>query len=160
MKNVLRNWLGINEEKLALETQLNKLQQKMDYLDASYSDVDDKVDNLESEVSDIKYEVEDKITYSDAEELVRDLAYCDIEYVKNDLEGEMDYSEMTDKVFDLVMEEIKNRDTLQSLVEDKLNAMADERRGSGGEYSDSMVTSIIEDVTDEVMEKIIYKLRA
>jgi len=112
MKNVLRDWLGINEEKLALETQLNKLQQKMDYLDASYSDVDDKVDNLESEVSDIKYEVEDKITYSDAEELVRDLAYCDIEYVKNDLEGEMDYSEMTDKVFDLVMEEIKNRDTL------------------------------------------------
>ena len=108
MKNVLRDWLGINEEKLALETQLNKLQQKMDYLDASYSDVDDKVDNLESEVSDIKYEV----------------------------------------------------DTLQSLVEDKLNAMADEGRGSGGEYSDSMVTSIIEEVTDDVMEKIIYKLRA
>ena len=160
MKNVLRNWLGINEEKIALETQLNKLQNKLDYLDASYSDVDDKVDNLESEVIDIKYEVEDKITYSDAEELVRDLAYCDIEDVKNDLDSEMDYSEMTDKVFDLVMEEIEKRDTLQSLVEDKLNAMADEGRGSGGEYSDSMVTSIIEDVTDEVMEKIIYKLRA
>ena len=160
MKNVLRDWLGINEEKLALETQLNKLQQKMDYLDASYSDVDDKVDNLESEVSDIKYEVEDKITYSDAGDIVRDIAYCDIDDIKNDLDSEMDYSEMTDKVFDLVMEEIKNRDTLQSLVEDKLNAMADEGRGSGGDYSDSMVTSIIEDVTDDVMEKIIYKLRA
>ena len=47
----------------------------MDYLDASYSDVDDKVDNIESEVIDIKYAglvQEDKITYSDAEELVRD----------------------------------------------------------------------------------------
>tara|TARA_B110000879_G_C10811396_1_gene370497 strand:+ start:81 stop:563 length:483 start_codon:yes stop_codon:yes gene_type:complete len=160
MKNVLRDWLGINEEKYQLELEIDRLRVDLANKDANLEGLDDELQDLRGELETIKYEVEDKITYSDAEELVRDLAYCDIEYVKNDLEGEMDYSEMTDKVFDLVMEEIKNRDTLQSLVEDKLNAMADEGRGSGGDYSDSMVTSIIEDVTDDVMEKIIYKLRA
>ena len=152
MKNVLRDWLGINEEKFALEVQLNKLQQKLDYLDASYADVDDKVDNLESEVSDVKYEVEDKPTYSEAEELVRDLAYCDIEYVKSDLEDEMDYSEITDNVFDLVMQEIENRDTLQELVEHKLEALTDEGRNNTGAYPD--ITEIVEDVVEELINKL------
>jgi hypothetical protein len=152
MKNVLRDWLGINEEKFALEVQLNKLQQKLDYLDASYADVDDKVDNLESEVSDVKYEVEDKPTYSEAEELVRDLAYCDIEYVKSDLEDEMDYSEITDNVFDLVMQEIENRDTLQELVENKLEALTDEGRNNTGAYPD--ITEIVEDVVEELINKL------
>ena len=152
MKNVLRDWLGINEEKFALEVQLNKLQQKLDYLDASYADVDDKVDNLESEVSDVKYEVEDKPTYSEAEELVRDLAYCDIEYVKSDLEDEMDYSEITDNVFDLVMQEIENRDTIQELVEHKLEALTDEGRNNTGAYPD--ITEIVEDVVEELINKL------
>ena len=152
MKNVLRDWLGINEEKFALEVQLNKLQQKLDYLDASYADVDDKVDSLESEVSDVKYEVEDKPTYSEAEELVRDLAYCDIEYVKSDLEDEMDYSEITDNVFDLVMQEIENRDTLQELVEHKLEALTEEGRNNTGAYPD--ITEIVEDVVEELINKL------
>jgi len=152
MKNVLRDWLGINEEKFALEVQLNKLQQKLDYLDASYADVDDKVDNLESEVNDMKYEVEDKPTYSEAEELVRDLAYCDIEYVKSDLEDEMDYSEITDNVFDLVMQEIENRDTLQELVEAKLESLNDEGRNNTGAYPD--ITEIVEDVVEELINKL------
>ena len=152
MKNVLRDWLGINEEKFALEVQLKKLQQKLDYLDASYADVDDKVDNLDSEVSDMKYEVEDKINYSDAEDIVRDTAYCDIEYVKSDLEDEMDYSEITDNVFDLVMQEIENRDTLQELVENKLEALTDEGRNNTGAYPD--ITEIVEDVVEELINKL------
>ncbi len=152
MKNVLRDWLGINEEKFALEVQLNTLQQKLDYLDASYADVDEKVDNLDSEVSDMKYEVEDKPTYSEAEELVRDLAYCDIEYIKSDLEGEMDYSEITDNVFDLVMQEIENRDTLQELVEQKLEALTDEGRNNTGAYPD--ITEVVEDVVEELINKL------
>jgi vacuolar-type H+-ATPase subunit I/STV1 len=152
MKNVLRDWLGINEEKFALEVQLKKLQQKLDYLDASYADVDDKVDNLDSEVNDMKYEVEDKPTYSEAEELVRDLAYCDIEYVKSDLEDEMDYSEITDNVFDLVMQEIENRDTLQELVEHKLEALTEEGRNNTGAYPD--ITEIVEDVVEELINKL------
>ena len=152
MKNVLRDWLGINEEKFALEVQLNKLQQKLDYLDASYADVDDKVDNLDSEVSDMKYEVEDKVTYSDVEDIVRDVAYYDIDDIKNDLDSEMDYSEITDTVFDLVMQEIENRDTLQELVENKLEALTDEGRNNTGAYPD--ITEIVEDVVEELINKL------
>jgi|14_taG_2_1085336.scaffolds.fasta_scaffold49488_2 vacuolar-type H+-ATPase subunit I/STV1 len=152
MKNVLRDWLGINEEKFALEVQLNKLQQKLDYLDASYADVDDKVDNLDSEVSDMKYEVEDKVTYSDVEDIVRDVAYYDIDDIKNDLDSDMDYSEITDNVFDLVMQEIENRDTLQELVENKLEALTDEGRNNTGAYPD--ITEIVEDVVEELINKL------
>jgi len=152
MKNVLRDWLGINEEKFALEVQLNKLQQKLDYLDASYADVDDKVDNLDSEVSDMKYEVEDKINYSDAEDIVRDTAYCDIDDINNDLDVDTDYSEIADTVFDLVMQEIENRDTLQELVENKLEALTDEGRNNTGAYPD--ITEIVEDVVEELINKL------
>ena len=152
MKNVLRDWLGINEEKFALEVQLKKLQQKLDYLDASYADVDDKVDNLDSEVSDMKYEVEDKINYSDAEDIVRDTAYCDIDDINNDLDVDTDYSEIADTVFDLVMQEIENRDTLQELVENKLEALTDEGRNNTGAYPD--ITEIVEDVVEELINKL------
>lgn len=152
MKNVLRDWLGINEEKFALEVQLNKLQQKLDYLDASYADVDDSVNRLDSEVSDIKYEVEDKINYNDAVDIVRDTAYYDIEDIKNDLEDDMDYSEIADTVFDLVMQEIENRDTLQELVEQKLEALTDEGRNNTGAYPD--ITEIVEDVVEELINKL------
>ena len=152
MKNVLRDWLGINEEKFALEVQLKKLQQKLDYLDASYADVDDKVDNLDSEVNDMKYEVEVKINYSDVEDIVRDTAYCDIDDINNDLDGEMDYSEIADNVFDLVMQEIENRDTIQELVEHKLEALTDEGRNNTGAYPD--ITEIVEDVVEELINKL------
>ena len=152
MKNVLRDWLGINEEKFALEVQLNTLQQKLDHLDALYEDVDDKLNSIDSEVSDMKYEVEDKPTYSEAEELVRDTAYCDIEYIKSDLEDEMDYSEITDTVFDLVMQEIQNRDTLQELVETKLEVLTDEGRNNTGAYPD--ITEVVEDVVEELINKL------
>ena len=94
MKNVLRDWLGINEEKFALEVQLNKLQQKLDYLDASYADVDDKVDNLDTEVSNMKYELEDKISEYDIDDRIRDVAYYDIDDIKNDLEA-VSYTHLT-----------------------------------------------------------------
>lgn len=142
MKNVLRDWLGINEEKYQLELEIDRLRVDLANKDA---DLNDELQDLRGELENIEYKIDDKVEQSDLEDSIQE---------------EIDYESISDSVFDLVMEEIKNRDTLQSLVEDKLNAMADEGRGSGGEYSDSMVTSIIEDVTDEVMEKIIYKLRA
>ena len=142
MKNVLRDWLGINEEKYQLELEIDRLRVDLSNKDA---DLNDELQDLRGELENIEYKMDDKVEQSDLEDSIQE---------------EIDYESISDSVFDLVMEEIKNRDTLQSLVEDKLNAMADEGRGSGGEYSDSMVTSIIEDVTDEVMEKIIYKLRA
>ena len=138
MKNVLRDWLGINEEKFALEVQLNKLQQK--------------VGDLEGELSDVKYELEDKTNNGDVEDIVRYTAYCDIDDINNDLDSEMDYSEITDTVFDLVMQEIENRDTLQELVENKLEALTDEGRNNTGAYPD--ITEIVEDVVEELINKL------
>jgi hypothetical protein len=138
MKNLLRDWLGINEEKFALEVQLNKLQQK--------------VGDLEGELSDVKYELEDKTNNGDVEDIVRYTAYCDIDDINNDLDSEMDYSEITDTVFDLVMQEIENRDTIQELVEHKLEALTDEGRNNTGAYPD--ITEIVEDVVEELINKL------
>jgi hypothetical protein len=138
MKNVLRDWLGINEEKFALEVQLNKLQQK--------------VGDLEGELSDVKYELEDKTNNGDVEDIVRYTAYCDIDDINNDLDSEMDYSEITDTVFDLVMQEIENRDTLQELVEAKLESLNDEGRNNTGAYPE--ITEIVEDVVEELINKL------
>ena len=152
MKNVLRDWLGINEEKFALEVQLNKLQQKLDYLEDKYTEVDGKAENLDSEVSNMKYELEDKISEYDIDDRIRDVAYYDIDDIKNDLEEDMDYSEIADTVFDLVMQEIENRDTLQELVEHKLEALTDEGRNNTGAYPD--ITEIVEDVVEELINKL------
>ena len=154
MKNVLRDWLGINEEKCALEVQLNKIQQKLDYLEDKYTEVDGKAENLDSEVSNMKCELEDKISEYDIDDRIRDVAYYDIDDIKNDLEEDMDYSEIADTVFDLVMQEIENRDTIQELVEAKLESLTDEGRNNTGAYPD--ITEIVEDV----VEQLINKLRA
>jgi len=152
MKNVLRDWLGINEEKFALEVQINKLQQKLDYLEDKYTEVDGKAENLDSEVSNMKYELEDKISEYDIDDRIRDVAYYDIDDIKNDLEEDMDYSEITDTVFDLVMQEIENRDTIQELVEAKLESLNDEGRNNTGAYPD--ITEIVEDVVEELINKL------
>jgi chromosome segregation ATPase len=152
MKNVLRDWLGINEEKFTLEVQLNKLQQKLENLDASYEDVDDKLDNLDSEVSNMKYELEDKISEYDIDDRIRDVAYYDIDDIKNDLDSDTDNSEIVDTVFDLVMQEIEHRDTIQELVEQKLEALTDEGRNNTGAYPD--ITEIVEDVVEELINKL------
>ena len=152
MKNVLRDWLGINEEKFALEVELQKMQQKLDYLYGSHEDVDDKLDNLDTEVSNMKYELEDKISEYDIDDRIRDVAYYDIDDIKNDLEEDMDYSEIADTVFDLVMQEIENRDTLQELVEHKLESLNDEGRNNTGAYPD--ITEIVEDVVEELINKL------
>ena len=152
MKNVLRDWLGINEEKFALEVQLNKLQQKLDYLEDKYTEVDGKAENLDSEVSNMKYELEDKISEYDIDDRIRDVAYYDIDDIKNDLEEDMDYSEIADTVFDLVMQEIEHRDTIQELVEAKLESLTDEGRNNTGAYPD--ITEIVEDVVEELINKL------
>ena len=154
MKNVLRDWLGINEEKFALEVQLNTLQQKLDELDEKYKDADRRIYDLDGSLSELKYEVEDKVSDYDLDDRVRDVAYYDIDDIKNDLDIEVDYEEVTDTIFDLVMQEIENRDTLQELVEAKLESLTDEGRNNTGAYPD--ITEVVEDV----VEQLINKLRA
>ena len=153
MKNVLRDWLGINEEKFALEVQLNTLQQKLDYLDASYADVDDKVESLDGSLSELKYEVEDKVSEWDLDDRVRDIAYYDIDDIKNDLNIEVDYEEVTDTIFDLVMQEIENRDTLMELVKGEIENFTSTTEEQGYPVD---ITAIVEDV----VEQLINKLRA
>ena len=152
MKNVLRDWLGINEEKFALEVELQKMQQKLDYLYASREDVDDKLDNLDTEVSNMKYELEDKISEYDIDDRIRDVAYYDIDDIKSDLEEDMENSEVVDTVFDLVMQEIEHRDTIQELVEAKLESLTDEGRNNTGAYPD--ITEIVEDVVEQLINKL------
>ena len=141
MKNVLRDWLGINEEKFALEVQLNTLQQKLDELDEKYTDVYEKVDSL-------KYEVEDKVSEWDLDDRIRDIAYYDIDDIKNELDIDIDYEEVADTVFDLVMQEIEDRDTLQELVEAKLETLTD------------VYPVDITEIAEDVVEQLINKLRA
>ena len=141
MKNVLRDWLGINEEKFALEVQLNTLQQKLDELDEKCTDVDDKVESL-------KYEVEDKVSEYDLDDRIRDIAYYDIDDIKNELDIDIDYEEVADTVFDLVMQEIEDRDTLQELVEAKLETLTD------------VYPVDITEIAEDVVEQLINKLRA
>ena len=141
MKNVLRDWLGINEEKFALEVQLNTLQQKLDELDEKYTDVYDKVESL-------KYEVEDKVSEYDLDDRIRDIAYYDIDDIKNELDIDIDYEEVADTVFDLVMQEIEDRDTLQELVEAKLETLTD------------VYPVDITEIAEDVVEQLINKLRA
>lgn len=152
MKNVLRDWLGINEEKFALEVQLNTLQQKLDELDEKYKDADRRIYDLDGSLSELKYEVEDKVSDYDLDDRVRDIAYYDIDDIKNDLNLEVDYEEVTDTIFDLVMQEIENRDTLQELVEAKLEALTDEGRNNTGAYPD--ITEVVEDVVEELINKL------
>ena len=146
MKNVLRDWLGINEEKFALEVQLNTLQQKLDELDEKYTDVYDKVESL-------KYEVEDKVSEWDLDDRIRDIAYYDIDDIKNDLDIDIDYEEVADTVFDLVMQEIENRDTLQELVKGEIENFTSTTEAQGYPVD---ITEIVEDV----VEQLINKLRA
>ena len=150
MKNVLRDWLGINEEKFALEVQLNKLQQKLDYLEDKYTEVDGKAENLDSEVSNMKYELEDKISEYDIDDRIRDVAYYDIDDIKNDLEEDMDYSEIADTVFDLVMQEIDNRDTLKELVSAEIEGFTNTTEAQG--YP--AITEIVEDVVEQLINKL------
>ena len=153
MKNVLRDWLGINEEKFALEVQLNTLQQKLDELDEKYTDADRRIYDLDGSLSELKYEVEDKISEWDLDDRIRDIAYCDIDDIKNDLDIEVDYEEVTDTIFDLVMQEIENRDTLMELVKGEIENFTSTTEEQGYPVD---ITAIVEDV----VEQLINKLRA
>ena len=153
MKNVLRDWLGINEEKFALEVQLNTLQQKLDELDEKYKDTDSRIYDLDGSLSELKYEVEDKVSEWDLDDRIRDIAYCDIDDIKNDLDIEVDYEEVTDTIFDLVMQEIENRDTLMELVKGEIENFTSTTEEQGYPVD---ITAIVEDV----VEQLINKLRA
>ena len=98
----------------------------------------------------MKYELEDKISEYDIDDRIRDVAYYAIDDIKNDLEDDMDYSEIADTVFDLVMQEIENRDTLKELVSAEIEGFTNTTEAQG--YPD--ITEIVEDVVEELINKL------
>ena len=162
MKKLVRKWLGIDEEvKLlyALSNENANLKKQLSTLDASYCELDEKVDNFisdtESQLSSLEYEVEERVSRWDVEEMIRDEAYCDIDDIKNDLDIEIDHDEITDNVFDLVMREIENRDTLKELVSAEVESFTSTTEAQG--YP---VDVDINEIVEEVIEAVVRKLQS
>lgn len=162
MKKLVRKWLGIDEEvKLlyALTNENANLKKQLSTLDASYCELDEKVDNFisdtESQLSSLEYEVEERVSRWDVEEMIRDEAYCDIDDIKNDLDIEIDHDEITDNVFDLVMREIENRDTLKELVSAEVESFTSTTEAQG--YP---VDVDINEIVEEVIEAVVRKLQS
>ncbi len=148
IKNLLRDWLEISEDKFHLDAELIRMRNKIESLE---SKLEDSVRNLEDKVSDVEYSVEEKVSEWDVGDIVRDIAYYDIDDISNDLEGNMDYSEITDNVFDLVMQEVENRDTLQMLVKTEIENFTSTTESQGYPVD---ITEIVEDVVEELINKL------
>jgi hypothetical protein len=146
IKNLLRDWLEISEDKFHLDAELIRMRNKIDSLE-------DKLSNLDDKVSDLEYSLEEKVSEYDVGDIVRDIAYYDIDDINNDLEGVIDYDVVSDTVFDLVMTEIENRDTLQELVKSELDTLS---LDNDTQHNPVDVESIVEDV----VELLIVKLRS
>ena len=144
IKNLLRDWLEISEDKFHLDAELIRMRNKIDSLE-------DKLSSLEDKVSDLEYSLEEKVSEWDVGDIVRDIAYYDIDDIKTDLDGDMDYSEITDNVFDLVMTEIENRDTLQELVRTEAENFTSTTEAQGYPAD---ITEIVEDVVEELINKL------
>ena len=151
IKNFLRDWLEISEDKFHLDAELIRMRNKTESLE---SQIEDSVSNLEDKVSDVEYSVEEKVSEWDVGDIVRDIAYCDIDDIKNDLDEDMDYSEITDNVFDLVMQEIENRDTLKELVSTEI-----ENHTHTTEEQGYPVDVDINEIAEEVLELLIERLK-
>lgn len=151
IKNFLRDWLEISEDKFHLDAELIRMRNKIDSLE---SKIEDSVSNLEDKVSDVEYSVEEKVSEWDVGDIVRDIAYYDIDDIKNDLDGDMDYSEITDNVFDLVMQEVENRDTLKELVSTEI-----ENHTHTTEEQGYPVDVDVNEIAEEVLELLIERLK-
>jgi len=157
MKKLVRKWLGIDEEvKLvyALTNENANLKKKLSVLDASYCELDEKIDNIESDVSnslrDLEYEVEERTTRYDVEDIVRDEALH-----RDDIDEHIDYEQIYDNVFDLVMREIENRDTLKELVSAEVESFTSTTEAQG--YP---VDVDINEIVEEVIEAVVRKLQS
>ena len=65
MKNVLRDWLGINEEKYQLELEIDRLRVDLANKDANLEGLDDELQDLRGELETIEYKMDDKVEQSD-----------------------------------------------------------------------------------------------
>lgn len=157
MKKLVRRWLGIDQEVYALTNENANLKKQLSTLDASYCDLDEKLGNIESDVTDslrdLEYEVEERVSRWDVEEMIRDEAYCDIDDINNDLEGVWAFDIVADNVFDLVMQEIENRDTLKELVSAEVESFTSTTEAQGYPV-DVDINEVVQEVLSVLVEKL------
>ena len=157
MKKLVRKWLGIDEEvKLlyALTNENANLKKQFHTLDASYCELDEKVDNFisdtESQLSSLEYEVEERVSRWAVEDMKRDEAIT-----PDDIDEHIDYEQIYDNVFDLVMREIESRDTLKELVSAEVESFTSTTEAQG--YP---VDVDINEIVEEVIEAVVRKLQS
>lgn len=159
MKKLVRRWLGIDQEVYVLTSEHELLYKKFHALDASYCELDEKFNVFESdtenELKELQYEIEERVSRWDVEEMIRDEAYCDIDDINNDLEGVWAFDIVADNVFDLVMREIENRDTLRELVSAEVESFTSTTEAQG--YP---VDVDINEIVEEVIEAVVRKLQS
>lgn len=154
MKKLVRRWLGIDQEVYVLTSEHELLYKKFHALDASYCELDERVGNIESDVSDslrdLEYEIEERTTRYDVEDIIRDEALH-----PDDIDEHIDYEQIYDNVFDLVMREIENRDTLKELVSAEVESFTSTTEAQG--YP---VDVDINEIVEEVIEAVVRKLQS
>lgn len=148
MKTQLRKWLGIDADLQKAYERMEKL--NYDLID-KLNEKDGEIYRLSNRIDELDYKVEDLPQSWDIEDMIRDIAYHDINDIKADLEGVFDYDEVKDVVFDLVMDEIENRDTLGELVRSEVENLPTFTEN----VSDPVdITEIVEDVVEELINKL------
>lgn len=154
MKKLVRRWLGIDQEVYVLTSEHEVLYKKFHALDASYCELDEKVNNFESDtesqLSSLKYEIEERVSRWDVEDMIRDEAIT-----PDDIDEHIDYEKIYDNVFDLVMREIENRDTLKELVSAEVESFTSTTEAQG--YP---VDVDINEIVEEVIEAVVRKLQS
>ena len=154
MKKLVRRWLGIDQEVYVLTSEHELLYKKFHTLDASYCELDEKVNNMESDtesqLSSLEYEIEERVSRWDVEDMIRDEAIT-----PDDIDEHIDYEKIYDNVFDLVMREIENRDTLKELVSAEVESFTSTTEAQG--YP---VDVDINEIVEEVIEAVVRKLQS
>ena len=154
MKKLVRRWLGIDQEVYVLTSEHELLYKKFHTLDASYCELDEKfynfISDTESQLSSLEYEVEERVTRWDVEDMIRDEAIT-----SDDIDEHIDYEQIYDNVFDLVMREIENRDTLKELVSAEVESFTSTTEAQG--YP---VDVDINEIVEEVIEAVVRKLQS
>lgn len=148
MKTQIRKWLGIDAD-------LQKAYERMEELNYELIDKltehNNEINSLRHTIDELGYKVEDLPQSWDVEDMIRDIAYHDIDDIKSDLEDVLDYDEIKDIVFDLVMDEIENRDTLEELVRGEIENLPTFTESTSNPVD---ITEIVEDVVEELINKL------
>jgi hypothetical protein len=137
IKNLLRDWLQISEEKFHLEAELIRIRGRIDGLESQLDNAEYHIEELKRVSGNLEYLIEEKVSVDDIEEHIED---------------NISYDTIKDNVFDLVMEEIENRDTLKELVKSEIDELSLD--------IDTQHSPVdIEEITEDIVERLVERLR-